>query len=203
VLVLRVFGHRSRTEKLFDSVVQRHRFRGPVRLIGGPDLAGRTIDPAGTLEFLAGNLQPGFVHDAESLRERIGSLDDNRDPDGRFRVTPFYCRDDVWFAAFEALLARSDLILMDLRSLSPANQGLIREATTLAKYRRLDDVLFVIDGKPSKEALEQSLTAGSDGATDLSSLHYVQIKTDTATERNAVYRSLTRLRRHAASDLQV
>ena len=51
VLVLRVFNHRGRTENLFDSVVQRLRFRGPVRLIGAPDLAGRTIDPAGTLGF--------------------------------------------------------------------------------------------------------------------------------------------------------
>ena len=101
----------------------------------------------------------------------------------------------MWFAAFEQLLARSDAILMDLRSLSPVNQGLIREATTLAKCQRLDDALFVIDGQLAREVFEQALTAASDGAVDLSSLHYVQIKADTASQRDRVYRSLTQVRR--------
>jgi hypothetical protein len=67
LLVLRVFGFRGRTEKLFDSVAQRWRFRGGVAMIAGTDLAARTIDPDDTLAFLAGDLRARFVQGPHDL----------------------------------------------------------------------------------------------------------------------------------------
>src|SRR5262249_49439256 len=41
-----------RSEALFDSVAQRWRLVGSVRLIAGSDLVGRTVDPGDLMSFL-------------------------------------------------------------------------------------------------------------------------------------------------------
>lgn len=125
LLVLRVFGHRRRSETLFDAVAQRWRIQGNVNMIAGADLAARTVDPGDLLLFISGALRSRFVHAPSELEPE--DLDERRDPDGRFRVNDFFCFDDTWQPTLEQLMQRSDLVLMDLRDLASANKGCLHE----------------------------------------------------------------------------
>jgi hypothetical protein len=160
LLLLRVFGAPRYAEPLFDAVSAQWRFDGTVNLIGGEDLAARTLDPGELLAFLGGRLQSQFVRSDADLRARIADLDEARDPDGRFRINDFFCFDDTWRSAVQALLGRSDVVLMDLRGFSRRNAGCQFEVGKLAENGLLPRTLFVLDDQ-SDEALLRATVAGA------------------------------------------
>src|SRR4029453_2815277 len=157
LLLLRVFGFRRRTERLFHAVGGRWRLSGSVQMIGGPDVAGRTLDPGDIVGFVGGRLRNQFVSDRAHLEQRLADLDEARDPDGRFRVNEFLCHDDTWQGTLESLLLRSEVVLMDLRGFSQANSGCLYELGKLAEHRRLERTLFVVDGTTDVELLRATL----------------------------------------------
>ena len=158
LLLLRVFGYQARTEALFDRIAQRWRFHGPVQLIAGADLAMRTADPGDMLAFLNGRLADRYVASAASIPQRIERLDVERDPDGRYRVNEFYCRDDTWRSTLEALLEASDTVLMDLRSFCGRNAGCIFELEQLVKRVPTDNIILVCDKTTDLPLLGSILT---------------------------------------------
>jgi hypothetical protein len=87
LLLLRVFGHDRRTERLLDELTLRWRPFGTVDLIAGRDLALRNIDPDEFYGSLTGKLTREFVRDGADLDERLARRDDRKDPDGRFEST--------------------------------------------------------------------------------------------------------------------
>jgi hypothetical protein len=145
LLLLRVFGFQRRTERLFDVIAQRWRLLGSVKLIAGPDLAMRTMDPADFIAFVGGRMQRLFVRSPRDLTERVERLDEARDPDGRCRIAKFWCYEDTWRATLSELLRRSDVVLMDLRGFSAANSGCEFELRQLGASGLLPRTVFAID----------------------------------------------------------
>ena len=191
LLVLRVFGFRGRAEKLFDSVAQRWRFRGGVSMIAGTDLAARTIDPDDTLAFLAGDLRSRFVQGPNDLQAHLRRLDPRRDPDGRFRITEFFCHENTWSDTLSTLLGRSDAILMDLRGFSEKNQGCIFELHQLAAQHRLPDTVFVVDASSDVKLLESTVDMPGPYTGASPRLRVEKVESEAAAERERVYRSLS------------
>lgn len=159
LLLLRVFGYEARTEALFDKVAQRWRFRGPVQLIAGVDLAMRTVDPGDVLAFLGGRLAGNWVRTPADVARRLGQLDLRRDPDSRFRVNELYCGDEAWRPALQALLDVTDTVLMDLRSFHAQNAGCIFELEQLVRKIPADDIVLVCDGTTDLPLLERVMAA--------------------------------------------
>ncbi len=190
LLVLRVFGFRGRSEKLFDSVAQRWRFRGGVSMIAGTDLAARTIDPDDTLAFLAGDLRSRFVQGQHDLQVHLQRMDPSRDPDGRFRMGEFFCHENTWSDTLSALLGRSDAILMDLRGFSEENKGCIFELHQLAVQHRLLDTVFVVDASSDVKLLESTVGVPGRGSDAIPRLRIEKVESEAAAERERVYRSL-------------
>ncbi len=190
LLVLRVFGARGRSEKLFDSVGQQWRFRGEVAMIAGTDLAARTIDPDDTLAFLAGDLRSRFIQGPEDLAEHLRAMDESCDPDGRYRVTEFYCFENTWSGTLAALLGRSDVILMDLRGFSERNSGCVFELHQLTAQKRLADTVFIVDSGTDLGLLQSTVATAGLEAVDFSRLHLERVESEVAGDRERVYRSL-------------
>jgi hypothetical protein len=190
LLILRVFGFRSRSERLFDSIAQRWRFRGGVAMIAGADLASRTIDPDDTLAFVAGDLRSRFVRGTDALAGRLKLMDELRDPDGRFRVTEFFCHTNTWSDALTALLGRSDTILMDLRGFSERNLGCVFELRQLAMQNRLLDTVFIIDRHTNVGLLESTVQPAALGDVNRKRLCLETVESQTFSETERVYRSL-------------
>ena len=157
LLLLRVFGFQHRTERLFDSVGQRWRFRGTATLIAGTDLVSRLIDPGDVVSFVGGHLRQQFVDGPSALADRLRELDQVRDPDGRFRVIKFFCFDDTWRATLQTLLRRSDVVLMDVRGFSARNSGVQFELQQLTNNALLGRTVFVVDESTDAGLLEASV----------------------------------------------
>lgn len=191
LLVLRVFGFRGRAEKLFDSVAQRWRFLGGVAMIAGTDLAARTIDPDDTLAFLAGDLRSRFVQGPHDLESRLKLMDESRDPDGRFRITEFFCHENTWSDTLSALLGRSDAILMDLRGFSEKNSGCIFELRQLAAQQRLVDTVFVIDASSDVKLLESAVGPPGPETAPIPRLRLERVESEASAEKERVYRTLS------------
>ena len=160
LLLLRVFGYQARTETLFDRVAQQWRFHGPVQMIAGVDLAMRTADPGDMLAFVGGRLDERYVATPREAGHRVGGLDMQRDPDGRFRVNEVFCHDDTWRSTLQALLDTTDIVLMDLRSFSSANAGCVFELEQLVSRLPPEKIVFVYDQTTDLRLLGTCLADG-------------------------------------------
>jgi hypothetical protein len=190
LLLLRVFGFQRRTEKLFDALGARWRLAGSVKMIAGADLAMRTIDPGDIIAFTGGRLKHLFVQDEGDLERRLARLDETSDPDGRFRVSEFFCHDNTWRPTLRALANTSDFVLMDLRGFSQANSGCLFELEQLAQYKLLARTIFVVDEKTDVPLLESAL---SQHTSDRPALNLQHAKSSSAAEFARIYRALQAL----------
>ena len=161
LLVLRVFGDTARSEALFDRMVARWRWFGPVTLIAAPDVIARTIDPGDFLRFASGRIASSFVTDAGELQRRLATLDVLPDPDGRFRVNEFCCHDSSWQATVVQLIERADAVLMDLRGYGAQRAGCDFELGELARRRRPGQVVLLVDASTDRTRLEPLLSSGA------------------------------------------
>ncbi len=152
LLVLRVFQRDAQVQELFDHVVERWRLSGNTVLIAGTDLADRTLDAADIFTFLDGGLGQRFIRTPSDVAARLAGFDLERDADGRFRVNECYCHDTTWQDALHALVLRSDVVLMDLRSFQAHNAGCRYELGTLAQTPRALRVIVLTDGQTDRAA---------------------------------------------------
>ena len=83
------------------------------------------------------------------------------DPDGRFRVADFYCFDSTWKLALAALVARADVVLMDLRGLVAGNLGCLHELDVLAQSGHLQRVVLLFDRRTDRAAANGAIGADS------------------------------------------
>ena len=164
LLLLRVFGDTARTEALFDRIASRWRWFGPLTMIAAPDVVARTVDPGDFLQFASGELGASFVNTQDELEQRLATLDRAPDPDGRYRVNEFCCRDSSWQATVVQLIERADAVLMDLRGFNPQRMGCEFELRELAARLRGTQVVLVVDASTDRALLEATL--GSSLAAD-------------------------------------
>jgi len=160
LLVLRVFRRPGPMGRLFDHGVQRWRLLGPVLLISASDLAGRTVEPDQLVGFLEGRTRQRYIAGSDDLERQLAALPTEPDHDRRWRISEFCCYDTTWQMVLEALLARADAVLMDLRGFTAANQGCLYELNRLAASGHLSGVLVLCDGHTDRDlagrALEQA-----------------------------------------------
>jgi hypothetical protein len=93
-------------------------------------------------------------------RRRSGpfaEVDNRPDPDGRYRVNEFFCGNDAWRPAVTRLMAESDLVAMDLRGFSAANQGCVFELQSLIDIVPVARVVLLTDKGTDAPFLRQTL----------------------------------------------
>lgn len=160
LLVLRVFQQDAQTQSLFDHVVERWRLSGNTVMIAGTDLADRTLDADDIFLFLDRRLAERFVVSPADVARRLAAFDLAPDIDGRYRVNECYCHDTTWQDALQALVRRSDVVLMDLRGFQSHNAGCCHELTTLAKASRELRVVVLTDGRTDRQAAREAIGSG-------------------------------------------
>jgi hypothetical protein len=135
------------------------------------------------------------VSGREHLEQRLRSLDEARDPDGRFRVNEFLCHDDTWQGTLESLLLRSEAVLMDLRGFTHANSGCLYELGKLAEHRKLERTLFVVDDTTDEELLRTTLSraAAEGGAPGAPAVHTVHTTGESGRALRRILGSLSAL----------
>ena len=162
LLLLRVFSLGKRSERLFDALAKHWRHIGSIHLIAGPDLAATTIEPHEFLDFLGGTLARRFIDGPDTLNRRISEMDLKPDPDGRFRVNDFFCHEDTWQMTLFRLVGESDAVLMDLRSFSEQNAGVVYEINELIDLVPLERIVFVVDETTDEQFLRQTIQGAWD-----------------------------------------
>jgi hypothetical protein len=157
LLLLRVFALGKRSGRLFDAIRKAWLRGGPIAMIAGPDLVTSAVEPDEFLGFVSGRLGRTFVGDDADLGRRVAAMDSRPDPDGRYRVTEFFCRADTWQPTMCRLVVESDAVVMDLRSFSASNQGCLYELGRLLDTIDLSCVVFVTDKTTDRSFLEATL----------------------------------------------
>jgi hypothetical protein len=145
LLFLRVFKPSARSELFADRFFAYWRFAGPVWMIAGPDLAGAYMEPTEFFAYIRRRLREHFVGDPREAAARVEALDNERDPDGRFRINELLCSNETWRPAVLRMAARADIILLDLREYSHQRKGTRFELTEILRRAPLQKVLLLID----------------------------------------------------------
>jgi hypothetical protein len=159
LLLLRVFGHARRTERLMDEIGLRWRYVGPINLIAGTDIATSFLEPDELVQFLGGHLGDAYVANSSTLSAKLQRASRGASADGRHGVNDFFCRDNTWRACVDALATSSDAVLMDLRSFSAANRGCEFELGLLLEHVALEKITFLVDSTTDVAHLEKVLAA--------------------------------------------
>ena len=145
LLVLRVFARERKQLKLLDQLQSRWRYVGPVHQIGGPDLAITNVDPHECALYLVGRLHDYFLPAAPTPVQLINRLHARADHEGRYSISEVFCFNSAWKGTVEQLMSISEVILLDLRGLTPQRQGTSYELRVLARTRLLDRVVAIGD----------------------------------------------------------
>ena len=193
LLLLRLFGHTSRSERFFDRVVGRWRLLGPVTVISAPDIVARTFDTMDFLRFVTGRASQVFVESQQQLDQRLSALDLRPDPDGRYRVNTFWCRKNSWQATATALMSRCDAVVVDVRGLTAGPVGVRFELEQLAGRIPADHVVLVVDKNTDRAILESSVAAAS------GTLRLVRVERNSASETRRVFETLLAAARNAGN----
>jgi hypothetical protein len=163
LLVLRVFQHDRRVQALFDHVIERWRLTGNTVLIAGTDLVERTLDADDLFTFIDGRLATRFIRSPADVAPRLAEFDLSPDLEGRYRVNECYCHDTTWQQALDALVKRSDVVLMDLRSFKAHNEGCRHELAALSRASRIARVVVLTDGDTDRAAALAAITGAPPG----------------------------------------
>jgi hypothetical protein len=157
LLFLRVFGSPSRSERLFDLLAGRWRYAGSIQLISATDVARGRFEPDEFLDFLSGRLASAYISSDTDLDQRVAGLDLRPDPDGRYRVNEFFCRNDTWQQTVTKLMTQSDLVAMDLRAFTSERKGAIFELGALINEVPLHRVALLIDQTTDEPLLRRTI----------------------------------------------
>lgn len=184
LLLLRVFGYVARTQRLFDRVAARWRLFGPVTVIAAPDVVARTVDPGDFLSFVTGRISDSFIQSQADLDARLASLDLAPDPDGRYRVNDFCCRDNTWQATVIELMKRADTVIMDVRGVTAARRGCDFELQQLASRVPGRKVVLVVDRTTDRGVIERAM---ADAAQDV---RLLTVERNATSETHRVFQAL-------------
>jgi hypothetical protein len=184
LLLLRTFGYRARTEKLFKRIGTRWRYFGPLSVIAAPDVFANTIDSGDFLAWLTGRIDESFVRSQTDLERRMSQFDVAPDIDGRYRVNEFCCHDDTWKPTVVSLMDHADVIVMDLRGLTEERSGCAFELEQMKSRVDAGRVVLIVDRKTPSALLVQ--------AGERAHGHVVLIEHDTIAETNAIFEALLR-----------
>ena len=198
LLLLRVFGFDRRTQRLLEDLGQCWRYLGPVRLIGGPDLAYATLEPYEFFEFLSGRLARAFIKDRDDLDARLPESTAIPDLDGLFRIEDFFCHDDTWQMTVSRLARKADAVLMDLRGFMSKHRGCIFEIEQLIASVPLQRIVLLVDRSTDVPFLEQILqrawrTIPTDSPNAIEGEHRVRILQASPSHRHTLNALLTLL----------
>ena len=154
LLFLRVFNAADKRERLFDALDDTWRRIGRIDLIGGTDLAMRTLRSL-TLEcFLLKHVDTEFFKTDTEVEHRLARLRSRLEGDLRYPVNEVYCYADAWQAAVLRLAPASDVVLLDLRGFTQGNAGCSFEITNVVWHVPLTRVVLLADRTTDAKALE-------------------------------------------------
>jgi hypothetical protein len=109
------------------------------------------------MTFLNRRIDDLFVSGDEVLNADTLAVDDELDVDGRYRVTEFFCHDNIWKSVFSKLAPTADSVLMDLRGFSRQNAGCVFEIEELCRLIPLTRVTFLTNQLTDVDFMHQTI----------------------------------------------
>jgi hypothetical protein len=155
LLLLRVFGKADKRERLLDALDDTWRRVGRIDLIGGADLATRTMGSVMLEAFLLRRTDELFLKTNEDVDRRLEHLHSQLEGDARYPVNGIYCYATAWQQAVAHVAPKSDAVLMDLRGFTRKNHGCVFELTWVIQQIPLSRIILLIDATSDYQALEE------------------------------------------------
>jgi hypothetical protein len=155
LLFLRVYAAPDKRERLLDILDDSWRRMGRIDLIGGTDLAMRTLRSLMLEYFLLRRIDAEFLKTAADVDARVARLRTDLEADLRYPINEIYCYADAWQAAVMKLAPAADVVLLDLRGFTRANSGCAFELSNVIWHVPLPRVVVLTDSTTDDNALRE------------------------------------------------
>lgn len=158
LMLLRVFGSPA-----FDDLVeliQPWRRVGCIEHLEGFDTVGRSAEVVAALE--AGDIDRGLVKSLPEIEAQFSVALNKPDSDLLYGRHAFQCTNTIWQEAVKRMLARADVVLMDLSSLSVERQGCAWELGQLLDHVPLEKVTLLVNDNTDMDCLRGILESAAD-----------------------------------------
>jgi hypothetical protein len=143
-----------------------------VDLIAGRDVASTLVEPEELLGFVALQGARKFIPDLQSFEQLRAAQSSHVYADGGHPIVHYFCRNQAWFAVFQALARDCDAVIVDARARTlDRRSGVARELIAVVHHMRLERIIVLVSeaSRPQVEALLafawQSLPDGSPNRT--------------------------------------
>lgn len=156
LLFLWVFGSIKGPGALTMGFGVTWQYIGRIQLLSGAGYMGIDVLRAANV-VSRGRTTDLIIKTPEELSERIRSFQDSPSPFVMYAQRTLLCNDAVWQLALDTLLNDSDVVLMDLRGFSPANQGAAYEIRRLIDRVPADRFVILADQSTRVDFLTTSL----------------------------------------------
>jgi hypothetical protein len=153
LLALRVFG--SPSLKDFMALTSYWRWMGTTQRLDGPDTSGDKA--ADVLAVITGRANERIVKTEQDLEAVLAGFREDVDGELRYTLNSMQCSNATWQQALERLLAKADVVVMDLSGFSSERLGCKHELGKLVEKVGLDRVLLLVDDSTNLGLLEQVL----------------------------------------------
>lgn len=155
--MLRVFGSPSLDDLIV--LIKPWRRVGVIEHLEGFDTIGKSEEARAAL--LAGRIDDALAKTDEEVESRLAA--ESLAPDDKllFGRYAFQCTEATWRLAIRRMLDRADVVVMDLSSLSPTNQGCAWELGLLLDRVPLSRVTLLVNDSTDLECLQAILDAAA------------------------------------------
>jgi hypothetical protein len=131
------------------------RWMGTTQRLDGPDTSGDKA--ADVLAVITGRANERIVKTEQDLEAVLAGFREDVDGELRYTLNSMQCSNATWQQALERLLAKADVVVMDLSGFSSERLGCKHELGKLVEKVGLDRVLLLVDDSTNLGLLEQVL----------------------------------------------
>jgi len=165
LLLLRTFGNPGNARALLAGLENGWRRIGRVDLLAAGDIADLNLRAESMSFYTNESLAARAIRSVSDLHDRLRDIQLRGDLDLRFPVNEFLCAPQAWQDAVRELLPQADVVLMDLRGFTAANEGCAYELQLLLEQFPLERAVVLVDETTDKKALKAALLEGGVTAT--------------------------------------
>src|SRR5215210_2082032 len=155
--MLRVFGSPAFDDLI--ALIKPWRRVGVIEHLEGFDTIGESEEARAALR--AGRIDDVLAKTGEEVERRLAAQSSAPDDTLLFGRYAFQCTEATWRPAIRRMLDRADVVLMDLSSLSPTNQGCAWELGLLLDRVPLPRVTLLVNDSTDLECLQAILDAAA------------------------------------------
>lgn len=140
----------------FLQLLEKWKYYGIQFRLDGPDTVRHMLRDL--VNYFRGHVEDSIVKNEAELDKALASFHDEANPSLQYATHSIQCTDTVWTKALRAFLEKTDVVMMDLASLSGEHMGIVYGLGKIVDEIPSERLILLIDDTTDEETLQALLS---------------------------------------------